>query len=302
MLPNYKAMKSNVHTPVLLNEAIEGLHIEKGKRYVDGTVGAGGHASEIVRHGGILLGLDVDNEAIKIARDRLTTDFPQKKEGIDWTLIQGNFGLIEEICRTHGSNTVDGILLDLGVSSYQLDTPRRGFSYRFENEPLDLRLDQTKGEGGAYYINKFSEEELYDIFATYGEEQLARPIARAIARARRIKPIMTTGELVLIIKEAIRDSRSTSAVLSRIFQALRIYVNDELDMLRKGLAGSQKLLNPGGRLAVISFHSLEDRIVKQFMEGPGWNICTKKPLIPDVIETRYNKRSRSAKLRIAELI
>jgi 16S rRNA (cytosine1402-N4)-methyltransferase len=295
-------MKDNIHTPVLLKETIEGLHIETGKRYVDATVGAGGHTAEIVRGGGILLGIDADGEAIGFAKQRLTTDFPQKKEGTDWTIIQGNFGYIEELSKEKGFNAVDGILLDLGVSSYQIDTPKRGFSYRFLEEPLDLRFDQSKGETAAQLIQKLSEEDLYDIFAGYGEEQLARPIATAFIIARRLKPIMTTGDVVDIVKKVSVHSPNQSATLSRIFQALRVYVNSELDMLRMGLNGSKNLLVPGGRLAVISFQSLEDRMVKQFMNGPQWHVLTQKPLIPTYVEIRQNKRSRSAKLRISERI
>lgn len=263
------------HTPVLLKEVIEALKIEKGKKYIDATFGGGGHFAEIVRRGGIVLGIDQDRDAVR------------------GSVVWGNFRNIEKIAKENGFESVNGILFDLGVSSHQLDTPGRGFSYRFTNAPLDLRLDQTKGVTAAQLVNQASTEELYEIFARFSEEELARPIARAIGSARTVKPIETTGDLVRVVGRR-------PAVLSRIFQALRIAVNDELGALRSGLVGAKELLEPNGRLVVLTFHSLEDRIVKQFMRQVGWNVVTKKPIVADLAERARNPRARSAKLRIAQ--
>jgi 16S rRNA (cytosine1402-N4)-methyltransferase len=209
----------------------------------------------------------------------------------DTGAIPGNFKDIEKIARDHGFDRVDGILFDLGVSSHQLDTPERGFSFRYGDAPLDLRMNQHEGISAADYIRTVSEEQLYETLATYSEEKHSRAIAHVIVRARRLKPIVTTGDLLKIV--------GTRAA-SQIFQAIRIAVNDELGALKDGLAGARILLRPGGRLVVISFHSLEDRIVKLFMRAGGWKVITKKPIIPIDRELMENRRSRSAKMRIAE--
>lgn len=306
-------MKANLHTPVLLREVIDGLRIEEGKRYIDGTLGMGGHGIEILKRGGVLLGIDADLEALEFTKKRFRDleikrfrqeKFPdlQVSRFLRYSLVHGNFRDIETIAKTNGFGKADGVLLDLGVSSYQIDTPKRGFSYRFVDQPLDLRFDQSKGETAAQLINTLSEEALYDIFATYGEEQFARPIATAFIIARRLKPVMTTGDVVRIVKHVTSHSQHQTGILARIFQALRIYVNSELEILRMGLAGTKNLLVPGGRLVVISFHSLEDRIVKQFLDGSGWQVTTRKPIVPDYLEIRSNNRSRSAKLRSATRI
>lgn len=253
---------------------MDGLRVAPGKRFIDATYGGGGHTRAIEGKGARVLGIDADP---------------------DTGVIQGNFRDIEEIAKKHavpagrqGFDTVDGILFDLGVSSHQLDTPERGFSFRFEDAPLDLRLNQTQGITAAEYINSISENELYETLATYSEQDNSRTIAHAIVRAR---PITTTGDLLKIV-------RKNQA--PQIFQALRIEVNDELGALKEGLVGAKKLLKQGGRLVVISFHSLEDRIVKAFMREDGWKVITKKPVVPSDQEQFENKRSRSAKLRIAE--
>ncbi len=297
------------HKPVLVKEVIDGLNISLGKRYVDATLGGGGHAVEIVKRGGILLGIDVDREALEFTKQKfevgsdptsLKLRGARKLEKNQATLVQGNFRDIETIARSHGFDHVDGILFDLGISSHQLDTPSRGFSFRFLDAPLDLRLHQGEGETAASLVNRLSEEELYEIFVHFGEEELARPIARAICRARRLTPIETTGQLVSVVQSVIADTRGQPAVLARIFQAIRIAVNDEIGALKAGLEGSRKLLVKEGRLVVISFHSLEDRIVKQFFQSEDWNTLTKKPIIAGHIETQQNPRARSAKLRIAQ--
>lgn len=280
---------SKYHTPVLLQETIEGLRVRPGKRYIDATVGGGGHGIEIVRRGGALLGIDADKEAVAFASQTFAG------YSGSWKIVHGNFRDIESIGRAYGFDAVDGIVFDLGVSSYQLDTPSRGFSYRFEDAPLDLRLDQSRGENAAEWIASASEEELYEVIAKYGEEERAGAIAHDIVLARRISPIRSARQLAAIVSDS-------AATLSRIFQALRIYVNDELGAIRGGLFGAAGLLVPTGRLAVISFHSLEDRLVKEFMKRPQWHQITKKPLRASESELSSNRRGRSAKLRIAERI
>lgn len=262
------------HIPVLLKEAVDGLAVRPGGKYIDATFGAGGHTAEIVRRGGNVLAIDVDPATL--------------------APVKGNFRDIAKIAKENGFERVDGILFDLGVSSMQLDTPQRGFSYRFSG-PLDLRLDPTRGQTAADIINTYSEGDLYEIFSRFGEENDARTIARLVVRARAIEKITTTQGLVKVVG-------GSRPVLSRIFQALRIAVNDELGALREGLSSAGKVLINGGRLVVISFHSLEDRIVKQYMRSSGWNVMTKKPITASDDEVKTNPRARSAKLRIAELI
>lgn len=260
------------HTPVLTVEVVEGLNVQQGGKYIDATYGFGGHSREIERRGGIVLGIDVDP---------------------DTDAIHGNFRDIERIAKEHGYARVDGIVFDLGVSSYQLDTPQRGFSFRFPSAPLDLRMDPTCGIPASEYLRRVSEEQLYEVLARFGEEKLARSIAHAICRARSVKPLMTTGDLASVIG-------GNEKVKARVFQALRIAVNDELGALAEGLAGAASLLVPGGRLAVISYHSLEDRIVKQKISRLGLRVLHKRPIRPSAREVRENPRARSAKLRIAE--
>ncbi len=254
------------HIPVLLREAVEGLQVAPGKRFIDATYGSGGHAREIERLGGKVLGIDTDP---------------------DTEATHGNFRHIENIAKKHGFERVDGILFDLGVSSHQLDTPERGFSYRFEDAPLDLRLNQNEGIPASQYVREVSESELYEILAKFGEVERAGALAHDIKSARPV----TTGELLAIVGKNLAP---------QVFQAIRIAVNDELNALKEGLLGAKKLIKPGGRLVVISFHSLEDRMVKQYMSD--WKVITKKPIIAGQEERKSNPRSRSAKLRIAERI
>ncbi len=282
---------STFHTPVLLEEVVEGLGVKEGGKYIDATIGGGGHGVEIVKRGGKLLGIDADPDALEFVKGK-----------VEAKLVQGNFRDIEKIAKAHGFDTVDGILFDLGVSSHQLDTPERGFSYRFSDAPLDMRLGDTKNVTAADIVNTYSEEELYEIFARFGEEQLARPLAHAVVSTRHMKPFAITRDLVDVISRLVRDKNQLSATLSRVFQAIRIVVNDELGALKAGLAGAADLLQPGGRLAVISFHSLEDRVVKQAMRGPSWRAMTKHPIIATEVELARNPRARSAKLRIGERI
>jgi len=278
------------HEPVLVEEIIEGLHVESGKRYIDATFGGGGHTKKMLEKGATVLGVDTDPDAVREAEQLKDKDF---------RIIQGNFRNIENIARAHNFYPVDGILFDLGVSSHQLDAKERGFSYRYEDAPLDLRLNQMEGASASNLLNHATEKELIYIFEKFGEEESGRHIAYALCNARQIKPIETTGDIYRVIEEKVGKGR-VKEVASRIFQALRIAVNDELRVLHEGLTGAEAILKPGGRLAVMSFHSLEDRIVKQFFaDAKRWKIETKKPMIPSEHEREINRRSRSAKLRIA---
>lgn len=276
------------HKPVMVAEVIEGLDVGVGKKYIDATVGGGGHSIEILKRGGKVLGIDQDPEAVEFA-----------KQNLKWKIVQGNFRDIEKIAKENGFENADGILFDLGVSSHQIDTPDRGFSYRYQQAPLDLRMDPEEGIPAGEYIKKLSEAQLYEIFATYGEEKLARAIAVAVVRARRIRPLTTVGDVVEIVNETVQDARGKTSTLSRIFQALRIAVNDELGALKVGLRGAGEVLGSGGRLAVLSYHSLEDRIVKREIMKFGFKPINKRPMTPSENEVQENHRSRSAKLRIA---
>jgi 16S rRNA (cytosine1402-N4)-methyltransferase len=304
------------HIPVLLNEVIEGLNIDPDGIYVDGTLGGAGHSYEIAKRlkGGRLIGIDRDEDAIAAASERLEP-FSDRV-----TIVRGNYGDMADILGDIGISEVDGILLDLGVSSHQLDEAERGFSYR-EDAPLDMRMDR-RDELTAYdVVNTYTEAELTRILKDYGEERFAGSIARHIVRARAERPVSTTFELSDIIKASIpakyRDKKGHPA--KRSFQAIRIEVNHELDILRDSLNGMIDILKPGGRLCVISFHSLEDRIVKQAMrtaEDPcicpkDFPVCvcgrkpkgrcvSKKAITAADNELDTNNRAHSAKLRIFE--
>ncbi len=286
---------SGNHVPVLLNEAVDALAVKAGNTYIDATLGAAGHTLEIIRRGGTVLGIDQDVAALDLARTLLTHHVPSSR----YMLAHGNFRNIEAIAKNNGIDTVAGILFDLGISSMQLDSPNRGISYRFTDAPLDVRMDTSGGDTAAQLVNRETREGLYDIFSTFGEEQLANLIADAIVFTRAVKPLETVGDLVGIIERIVPNERQRLGVLSRVFQAIRIAVNDELESIKKGLEGAGKLLVPGGRLAVISFHSLEDRIVKQYMRGGNWEVLTRHPIRPSEAEIAENSKSRSAKLRIA---
>ena len=293
-------MTLSYHEPVLTSEVLDALRVTPGKKYIDGTVGGGGHSVEILKRGGILLGIDTDGEAVEHTKEEFRIRNKELRIKDNWKIIQGNFRDIEAIAKENGFSEVAGILFDLGVSSHQLDTPERGFSYRFASAPLDLRLNQGSGETAAQLVHRASEEQLYEIFATFGEEERAGAIARALVRARSVNPVRLTADLVRIIESAGIAKSEVSGVSSRIFQALRIAVNDELSALEEAIAGARRLLVSGGRLAIISFHSLEDRIVKRKMKETGWSVISRKPITASPNETEKNRRSRSAKLRIAE--
>lgn len=303
------------HVPVLLEQTIEGLNIKKNGIYVDGTAGGGGHSSEILRRltTGKLISIDQDPDAILTLTERF-------KKNDNSIIIKGNFANIKDILQLRGVGRLDGVLLDIGVSSHQLDTAERGFSFH-EDAPLDMRMSQS-GITAAELVNTLPISELKRILSVYGEEKYAGSIAKGIERARLSSPIKTTLELAEIIKENVPQRvRKDGHPARKSFQALRIAVNDELGVLEKGLDGAFEMLGSGGRLAVITFHSLEDRIVKQKMVSwcqgctcpkdfpvcicgnkPKAKLITRKPVCANETELSKNPRARSAKLRICEKI
>ncbi len=304
------------HKPVLLEECLTALAIRPEGTYLDGTLGRAGHSLEILRRlkGGRLIGIDRDMTAIEAARERLAAF------GDRVTLVHGNFCDLSEILANLGVDKVDGMLFDLGVSSPQLDEARRGFSY-MHDAPLDMRMDASAALDARQVVNTWSGEEMRRVLWEYGEERYAPQIARAIVRRREEKPIETTGELVEIIRSAmpVAALREKQHPAKRSFQAIRIAVNGELEALAPMLHAAAEGLRPGGRLAVITFHSLEDRIVKQTMRElatgcicpPEFPVCvcgrkpkltlvTRKPIVSGPAELEENPRARSAKLRVAE--
>ena len=288
------------HTPALLEEAIRGLNVRPDGKYIDATIGGGGHAAEIIKRGGKVLGIDQDQDSIEYVRtnneDRITKN--------ELVLVRGNFSNIAKIARERNYERADGVLFDLGVSSYQIDQSGRGFSF-LRDEPLDMRMSREQTLSAYEIINRQSRDELYNIFSKFGEEKDARAISDDIVRARRIKPIETSRELAEIVARTVR-SRGKLHPATKVFQALRIVVNSEIDNLKKGLEGAFSILAPNARLAVISFHSLEDRAVKLFftrlVQDRRARLINKKPIVASEEEIRTNRRARSAKLRIIEKI
>ncbi len=279
----------SLHQSVLLSEALGFLQVKPGGRYIDATYGGGGHTREILSRGGQVLGLDVSPQAVEAADQD-----PNLK------LVQGNFSRIAGIAGEKGWNEVDGILFDLGISSDELEQVP-GMSFR-RDEPLDMRLDPSLGVTAADLINALPESKLVELFETFGDEHYGRPLAAAIKQARQQKKIETSGELVQIIERVKRSKFERVHPATQVFQALRIAVNDELDTLQQALPQADSLLKVGGRLVVISFHSGEDRIVKNFLKSSDLKSLTDKPVIPGPEEVATNPRSRSAKLRAAEKI
>jgi 16S rRNA (cytosine1402-N4)-methyltransferase len=307
------------HRSVLLDECIDALNIKPNGIYVDGTAGGGGHSLEIVKRltdGGRLIAIDRDDAAIAAATARLA-DYSDRV-----TFVRNNFSAIADVCDMLGIEKIDGVLLDLGVSSYQLDTAERGFTHNTD-APLDMRMDR-RGELDAYtVVNGYTYEQLKKVIWEYGEERFAPKIASAIVRRREKEPIKSTGELVDVIKSAIPASAREGGhhPAKRTFQAIRIEVNGELDAIEPTVRAAASRLAEGGRIAIITFHSLEDRIVKQTYSDlasgcscpkslpicvcgrkPSVSVLTRKPILPSQREVEENPRSRSAKLRVAEKI
>ena len=292
------------HTPVLLKEVVTQLRPRSRGLYVDCTVGGGGHAEEILRAcapEGRLIGLDWDEEAVAASRERLSEYGERVK------LVRANFEEVDRVLMSVGITTVDGAQFDLGVSSRQFDDPSRGFSFQHDG-PLDMRMNRQIQATARDVLRKASLEELVGIFRVYGEERRARAIARAIQRERQTTPIETTTHLARLVERVVGPRRGGIHPATRVFQALRIYVNDELENLKRGLEAVVRVLNPSARVVVISFHSLEDRIVKRFFlersrsESPTLRVITRKPITPTDEEMRANARARSAKLRVAEKV
>lgn len=304
------------HQSVLLKETIEGLQVTPGGVYVDGTLGGAGHAREVcerLQGRGTFLGIDQDADAIAVARERLNA-YPFVR------IVRSNYEAMAQVVREQGLHKVNGILLDLGVSSYQLDTAERGFTYKVD-APLDMRMDDRMEKTARDIVNGYSEQELYRIIRDYGEDSFAKNIAKHIVRCRKEQPLETTFQLVEAIKAAIPAKVRMAAghPAKKTFQAIRIELNRELEVLKNSLDSMIDLLAPGGRLCIITFHSLEDRIVKaKFRESeqpcicpPDFPVCvcgrrsrgtviTRKPILPSEQEQEENSRSKSAKLRIFE--
>lgn len=305
------------HKPVLLEETIEGLKIKEDGIYVDGTLGGAGHSKEILKRlssKGMLIGIDRDEEALKAAKENL-------KQYSNVKYVHGNHDEIEEILKKLNIEKVDGILLDLGVSSYQLDERNRGFSYLGNNE-LDMRMDKTQSLTAKKVVNTYSEEELANIIYEYGEERFSRQIAKNICIARKEKEIETTEELVKIIEKSMPAfAKKEGHPAKRTFQAIRIEVNNELEVLKQALNQALDIVDVGGRVVVITFHSLEDRIVKNIFKEktkidsrvkglpnipdeylPDFRLVNNKAIVPSLEELENNNRARSSKLRVIERI
>lgn len=297
---------NDYHVPVMLTQSLEGLAIRPDGIYIDTTFGGGGHAKEILNRlgdKGHLFVFDQDEDAVA-----------NLWEDDRMTLIISNFRYLYQWMKYYGViGKVDGLLADLGVSSHQFDDPQRGFSYRYD-EPLDMRMNRQQKLTAADVLNSYSVDQLQDMFSRYGEVTNSKTLAQQIVQARAASEITTTGQLVSVAERVIRGQKMR--YLSQLFQALRIEINDEINALKDLLKGSEKVLKPGGRIAVIAYHSLEDRLVKRFFKSgnfegepdtdffgqrkPKWKVITKNPVEADVDEQRMNPRSRSAKLRVAE--
>lgn len=307
---------SEYHIPVLYKETLETLVTDKDGIYLDCTLGGGGHTEGLLKatsEKGRVISIDQDQQAIDFAKERL------KKYGNRWQVFKNNFENLDMVVYMAGVDKVDGILMDIGVSSTQLDDPERGFSYRYDTR-LDMRMNKSNPLSAYEVVNEYEEEKLAKIIYEYGEERYSRKIARIICGRRQEKPIETTGDLVEIIKKAY-PSRAEKHPAKKTFQAIRIEVNRELEVLEKAITKALGALKPGGRLAIITFHSLEDRIVKNMFkelatgckcppdlpicvcnEKPKVKLVTRKPIIPGEEELKYNNRAHSSKLRVIEKI
>lgn len=299
-------MEMTYHVPVMLQECLEAMQIAPEGRYIDVTMGGGGHSKEILKRlspNGHLYSFDQDPDAIN-------NILPQD----NFTFIASNFKHIDRFMDYYQAlGKVDAVLADLGVSSHHFDTPERGFSFRSEEHLLDMRMNTRKGKSARDIIAEYDEEKLANLFYEYGELRQSRQIAKRIVQARTISPIRTIGELLAVVKPCI-SPKEEKKQLGMLFQALRIEVNDELSVLRDMLEGCKKVLAPGGRLVIMTYHSLEDRIVKNFFKATNnniqtsiygaepspWKLITRKPIVPTTEELQRNPRSRSAKLRVAE--
>lgn len=303
------------HTPVLLQETIDFLLSVQNGIFVDGTLGGGGHAralAERLTAEGKIIALDVDDDAIATAMRELE----EYKEKVH--IVRSNFRNVKAVLSQVGIDAIDGFLLDLGVSSFQLDEPRKGFSFQAD-APLDMRMDRNQAFSAWHVVNEYTEEKLADVIWNYGEEKYSRRIARALVEERKRRPLTTTGDVAEVVRR-VAPRQFQQKTLARVFQAIRIEVNEELENIRRALDDAIHLLRPGGRLVVISYHSLEDRIVKETMKRaakgyeetnpfeprkevqPLLKILTKKPITPTNEEIHRNPRARSAKLRAAEKI
>ncbi len=291
------------HTSVLLQEAIDSLKVKSRQKYIDATLGGGGHSIEIINRGGVVLGIDADIEAVQFVNE----NFQLPISNFQLKTVKGNFKDIDKLATDSGFEKVAGIIFDLGVSSHQIDTPERGFSY-LNSSPLDMRMDQSLGVKASDLVNALGKKELYDLFRTLGDERNAHDISERIVNERKVKAFETTDELVRVLAHSYGFSnlsdfaKATSG--KKVFQALRIAVNDELGSLIEALPKAVELLESGGRIVVITFHSLEDRIVKKAFQdferkGKG-KVVTKKPVLPSREEMEKNTRSKSAKLRVFE--
>lgn len=290
------------HVAVLTREVIEALRPRSGGRYLDGTLGGGTHAEELLKASapdGRVLSLDVDTKALLRSRERLSS------YGARWTGVEENFRYLDRAAEEYGIVPLDGILLDLGLSSDELADPVKGLSF-LKDGPLDMRFGPKANEDGltaADIVNSWTEDEIERVLRMFGEERHARRIAHGVVLARRASRIIGTLDLVaVIIKSAPKPRPGGIHPATRTFQALRIAVNDELESLRQAITAAVRVLRPGGRLAIIAFHSLEDRIVKEAFSGPEWSSVTKKPIVPSDLEVSFNPRSRSAKMRVAERV
>jgi 16S rRNA (cytosine1402-N4)-methyltransferase len=282
------------HLPVMVAECLTGLELAQGQWFIDGTFGAGGHTQAMLAQGANVLGIDQDNHVAESARE-LTNTYPK-----NFKFVQDNFRHLDNHARSVGLEQVSGVLLDLGVSSMQIDNAERGFAFR-QDGPLDMRMG-TDGESASDVVNETEQEELAAIIYKYGEERYSRRIARVIVEERKKQKITTTTQLVNLIQRAYPNKHRHDHPARRTFQALRIYVNDELGALEDGLRAAHNILTDQGRLVVLSYHSLEDRIVKQTMKGPSFTMMYKRPLTATEQEIELNPRARSAKLRIAKKV